>query len=70
MPSNGKAIGFFNVGWDQLASSAGPPSLSVNTTCYSAMVGRCGETPLVPPCILLSFKKRLPLPAIGSFQFS
>ena len=48
-----RAIAFFNVGWDQLASSAGPPKAK----CRKMMVGRRGEAPLVPPYILPNFKK-------------
>ncbi len=35
----------FNVGWDKLASSAGPPLGKRR----EILVGRRGETPLVPP---------------------
>ena len=43
-----RAIACFKVGWDKLASSAGPPSKSL----LKNAVGRRGEAPLVPPYIL------------------
>ena len=38
-----RAIAFFKVGWDQLASSAGPPSRNVEKSWW------VGEAPLLPP---------------------
>ncbi len=40
-----QAIAVFNVGWDKLASSAGPPCRKHR----EILVGRRSETPLVPP---------------------
>ena len=38
-----RAIAIFNVGWDQLSSSTGPPSENVEKSWW------VGEAPLVPP---------------------
>ena len=50
-----RANDFFKVGWDQLASSAGPPKRNVVNRWWA------GEAPLVPPYFLPSFKKALAL---------
>ena len=55
-PTPPRAIGFFNVGWDQLASSAAIRKRR------ELMVGLRGEAPLVPPYYIPPcFKKGLAL---------
>ncbi len=40
-----KAIALFNVGWDQIASSAGPPSGNVENSWWAGAAKRCWSHP-------------------------